>query len=164
MPRQPRSLLPDGVYHVTARAGHGRALFIDDVDRERFLWLLNHYAARVDIRILAYCLMDTHYHLLLEGNSVDLGLLMQRLNGRYVQRYNARHERYGHLFAERYTAYEIRDEEHFEQALTYIDENPVKAGLCRQAEDWPWSWAFGRPLGQTPSGSVPVSPVSPVSR
>jgi REP element-mobilizing transposase RayT len=157
MPRHARSQLSDGVYHVTARAGAGRALFIDDRDRERFLWLLNDYAARIDIRILAYCLMDTHYHLLLEGNSVDLGLLMQRLNGRYAQRYNARHDRYGHLFAERYSAWVIHDEAHFEQTVAYIDQNPVKTGLCRQSEDWPWTWFSGKPLGQTHSGSVPVS-------
>ena len=133
-------------------------LFVDDHDRERFLWLLNDHAARIGMKVLAYCLMDTHYHLLVEGTSARLGALMQRLNGRYASRYNARHDHTGHVFAERFSVYLVRDEEHLEKTLGYIRDNPVKVGLCGRGEDWPWTWIAGvsaEPVGQTPSGSVP---------
>jgi REP element-mobilizing transposase RayT len=74
-------------------------LFLDDRDRERFLWLLNDHASRVGMRVLAYCLMDTHYHLLVEGTSGQLGALMHRLNGCYANQYNARHDHTGHVSA-----------------------------------------------------------------
>ena len=100
MPRQPRNLLPDRIFHVTARAVADEPLFVDDHDRKRFLWLLNRFCSEYGIRRLAYCLMGTHYHLLLEGTSADLSRLMHQLNSRYAQRFNERHGRHGHLFGE----------------------------------------------------------------
>ena len=131
-------------------------LFLDDRDRERFLWLLNDHTSRVGMRVLAYCLMDTHYHLLVEGTSGQLGALMHRLNGRYANQNNARHAHTGHVFGERYSVHLVRDEAHLEKTLAYIQDNPVKAGLCARGEDWPWAWIAGvQPLGQTPAGAIP---------
>jgi REP element-mobilizing transposase RayT len=141
VPRQPRSVLPDGIFHVTARAIAEEVLFVDDYDRRRFVWLLNGLCKEFGLRRRAYCLMGTHYHLLLEGTSADLSRLMHRLNSRYAQRYNERHNRYGHLFGERYTVRVVQDEKQLEDTYAYIDANPCKAGLCRADERWPWSWA-----------------------
>ena len=64
---------------------------------------------------------------------------MQWLNGVYAQAFNGRHARCGHLFGERFRARVIRDEEHLYEACRYVVANPVRAGLCGQATDWPWS-------------------------
>jgi REP element-mobilizing transposase RayT len=64
---------------------------------------------------------------------------MQWLNGVYAQRFNRRHARYGHLFAGRYGSRVIEGEEYLERACAYVLLNPVRAGLCGQAADWPWS-------------------------
>jgi REP-associated tyrosine transposase len=141
MPREPRSLVPDGIFHIVARAVADEPLFVDDFDRRRFLWLLNELCPRFEIRRRAYCLMGTHYHLLLEGTSANLSRLMHRLNSRYAQRFNERHGRHGHLFGERYTVRVVHDEEQLVQTYDYIDGNPAKAGLCDASERWPWSWA-----------------------
>jgi putative transposase len=85
--------------------------------------------------------MGTHYHLLLEGASDDLSRLMHRLNSRYAQRFNERHERYGHLFGERYAVRVIQDNEQLADTYAYIDTNPRQAGLWGWDERWPWSWA-----------------------
>jgi len=154
MPRQPRSVLPDGVFHVTARAGAGEPLFEDDHDRKRFLWLLNRFCNDYGMRRRAYCLMGTHYHLLLEGAAEDLPRLMQRLNGRYAQRFNERHHRSGHLFGERHAVRVVRGERQLEDTYRYIDGNPGKAGLCGWDERWPWCWT-DTPLRTQPSGSDP---------
>ena len=111
----PRNELPDGVFHVAAHCVFGLDLFPDDRDRYVFLWLLGELTERFPIRCLAYCLMGTHYHLLLEGTASDLGAAMQRLNGRYARTFNERHNRSGHVFAERYSARVIADEQHLEQ-------------------------------------------------
>src|SRR5438067_864642 len=119
MPRQPRSALPDGIFHVTARATVDVPLFVDDHDRRRFLWLLGALSKEFGIRRRAHCLMGSHYHLLLEGRAADLSKLMRQLNSRYAQRYNQRHDRYGHLFGERYTVRVIGDEEHLAEVYAY---------------------------------------------
>ena len=66
---------------------------------------------------------------------------MRRLNGTYARRFNARHERRGHLFEGRFSAWVVRDEEHLEATLRYVLDNPRRAGLCEDGNDWPWLWA-----------------------
>jgi putative transposase len=140
MTRQARNLLPDGMFHVAARAASGQALFFDDDDRRVFLCQLRRLTARCGVELLAYCLMGTHYHLLLSGRSEDLPAVMGRLNGGYAQHFNARHKRHGHVFGDRYTARPVCDERHLEDLWRYIEANPAKAGLASPGETWPWMW------------------------
>jgi putative transposase len=140
MPRRPRRDLPDGTYHVTARAVSGLSLFHDDEDCRAFLWLLGLVTADFQLTCRAYCLMGTHYHLVLHCRRASMSAAMRTLNGRYAQRFNERQGRSGHVFAQRYSAYVIRDEVHFEEVLAYIAANPVKAGMCMSVGDWPWTW------------------------
>lgn len=83
--------------------------------------------------------METHYHLLLQEGDVPLSKGMRLLNGRYVTAYNRRHGRRGHLFEARYRDTPIRDEGHLMTAVRYLARNPLEAGACARAEDWPWS-------------------------
>jgi putative transposase len=135
MPRQPRSYLDDGVYHVTGRATGGERLFLVDIDRVDFTDLFRSTAYGFNWLCRAYCLMGTHYHLILEASREALSAGMQRLNGVYAQRFNYRHDRRGRLFARRFAAYVVRDDRHLEAACRYVLENPVRAGLCERAEE-----------------------------
>jgi putative transposase len=144
MARRPRNLLDGGAFHVTARAGGGLALFEDDIDRSSFIALLGQTAARLRWICHAYCLMTTHYHLLVETNQHSLSTGMHRLNGVYAQGFNRRHARKGHLFEQRFSAYVVDTDEHLEAACSYILDNPVRAGLCDRAEEWPWSGGLVR--------------------
>jgi putative transposase len=139
MPRQPRSNLADGTYHVTGRATGGADLFVVELDRVEFLELLRASARRFGWACHAYCLMGTHYHLILETPREGLSSGMQRLNGIYAQRFNYRHRRRGRLFEGRFAAYVLRDERHFGAALQYLLDNPVRAGLCTEPAEWRWS-------------------------
>jgi REP element-mobilizing transposase RayT len=141
MPRVPRNQLADGVFHATARAVFGASLFEDDLDRLDFLHLLGSTAALSCWRRHAHCLMGTHYHLVVTASREQLSNGMRRLNGAYARRFNKRHSRRGHLFDERFTSFAIEDEQHLEAALEYVLQNPVRAGLCREASDWPWAAA-----------------------
>ena len=131
------------MYHVTGKGVAGLSLFKDDEDRRLFLWLLRSAMTRYGLGSLAHCLMGTHYHLVAQGRREDLSEAMRYLNGSYARCFNERHSRRGHVFADRFAAYVIRDERHLEEAVRYIAANPVIAGLCQSSEDWPWTWIAG---------------------
>lgn len=138
------SAVPDGYFHVVSRAVYGAEIYRDNTDRRRFLKLLEDSERRVRWRCLAYCLMTTHYHLVVEARTKQLSAGMQLLNGRYALGFNRRHARYGALFAERYSLKVVESEEYLFEACAYVVLNPVKAYLCDRVEDWPWSYcAYG---------------------
>ena len=143
VPRILRRELPsEGIYHVTARGVHGQPLFVHDVDRLDFLALFDLATQRAGWRCHAWCLMTTHYHLVLETSVPALSTEMHRLNTVYAQRFNRRHDRRGHLFESRFSSWVIRDEAHLEATCRYVLDNPLRAGLDA-AEPWPWAGFAG---------------------
>lgn len=139
MPRTLRRDLPAvGIYHVTARSVHGQPLFVHDVDRLEFLSIFEKATREAGWRCHAWCLMDTHYHLVLETSMSMLSHAMHWLNTSYAQRFNRRHSRRGHLFDSRFSAWVIRDDAHLEATCRYVLENPARAGLDT-AHPWPWA-------------------------
>lgn len=144
MGRVNRSSLPDGYFHVFSRATFEPELFRDDGDRRYFLRLLASCERLHAWTCHAFCLMTTHYHLVVEARREDLSSGAERLNGRYARGFNRRYGRFGHLFAERFSVRVIESEEYLFQACSYVVLNPVQAGLCMRAEEWPWSYSrFG---------------------
>jgi putative transposase len=139
MPRFPRYLLPDGVFHATARGAGQIAIFRDDDDRRTFLGLLAWVCHDFRWTCQAFCLMTNHYHLVIEALREDMSNGFRRLNGLYAQGFNARHGRWGHLFGERFWCRPLEEEDELERTCIYVLENPVRAGLCAQPRDWPWS-------------------------
>jgi putative transposase len=138
MPRPPRRELAGGIHHVTARGNDGGDVFRDAVDRHLFLRLVARVLARLEWRCLNYCLMRNHYHLLVLTETPTLGRGIGRINGTYAQAFNARHARSGHLWGKRYHAVLVEREAHLLEVIRYIALNPVRAGLCPEADDWPW--------------------------
>jgi REP element-mobilizing transposase RayT len=124
---------------VYARGNDRQDIYRDDADRWRYLLILSEVVVGQRWRCLAYCLMPNHLHLLLETPEANLGAGMQRLHGRYGQRFNARHARSGHVFQGRYGAVPIRRDEQLWTAARYIALNPVVAGLCERPDGWRWS-------------------------
>jgi putative transposase len=113
-------------------------MFLDDFDRTAFCNRLAKVIRRQGWICHAFCLMATHYHLLLEVAENSLQPGMQRLNGPYAQSFNARHDRSGHLRGDRYRARSVTTDGHMLSAFRYIARNPVEAGLCARAADWFW--------------------------
>jgi putative transposase len=141
--RPPRNVLPaSGIYHVTGRGVACCDIFRDERDRRLFLARFRRLAGELNMRCFVYCLMSTHYHLLVATSLEELSNGMQRLQGPYAQQFNAKYARVGHLFQERFYAKVVRDELHFGNAYEYIRNNPVAAGLCANAADWPWTGSF----------------------
>ncbi len=152
MPRRPRSLLPAvGVFHVTVRGVEKRSIYLDDDDRREFMRLLRQVVVRFGWKCPAYCLMGNHYHLIVETELASLSAGQHRLNGLYAQGFNERHDRVGHLFQNRFASRVIGDDEYLTDAIEYVWNNPVRAGLCLEAHHWPWS---GTLRSTAPSGAI----------
>jgi putative transposase len=114
-------------------------IFRDDRDRVRFLELLGDVISRLRWVCLAYCVLDTHFHLVVTTPDPNLDRGMKHLNGVYAQGFNRRHGRIGHLVQDRYHAVIVEREPHLFESLRYVALNPVRAGLCRRPEQWAWS-------------------------
>lgn len=142
MARLPRLILPDHPHHVLLRGHNGQPVFVDDEDRRLMLSVLAEVSRQQGVLLHAYVLMDNHIHLLVTPGGADgLGRMMQSLGRRYVAAFNARHGRRGTLWEGRFRAALLQPEPYLLACMRYIELNPVRAGLCAQAEDWPWSSA-----------------------
>ena len=114
-------------------------IFEDDADRKLFLKILGQVVKRFNWLCHAYCLMDNHYHLLIETPEGNLSAGMRQLNGVYTQAFNRSHGRDGHLFKGRFKAILVEKESHLLELCRYIVLNPVRAGIAAQPADYRWS-------------------------
>jgi REP element-mobilizing transposase RayT len=131
--------VPGGYYHLSTRGNNRRAIFADDFDRSTFLSHLGRLAGKYDWRVLSYCLMSNHYHLIVQLGDLGMSDCMCDLNGGYALTYNQRHGRANHLFGRRYWDALISSESHLLECCRYVVLNPVRAGICTHPDDWPWS-------------------------
>jgi REP-associated tyrosine transposase len=139
MSRHRRGHIAAGTYHVTTRSAGPMPIFTDDVEYGRFCGLVARYVTRKKWTCLSFCVMSTHYHLLVDVPANTLQGGMQVINWSYARWFNARHGRSGHLFGERYYSGRIESDGHMLSALRYIARNPVSAGMCERPSDWRWS-------------------------
>ncbi len=139
MARPLRIEFEGAVYHVMARGNGGDAVFRDDDDRAELLSVLAEVCKGFDWRVLCYCLMDNHIHLVIATDRATLSRGMRQLLGVYSQRFNRRHGRHGHLFQGRYKALLVETSAYLIQLCAYVLRNPVAAGLVTGAKQWPWS-------------------------
>jgi REP element-mobilizing transposase RayT len=136
---RPRNETEPGVWNVWARGVERRIIFVDDEDRRLYLRLLGMVVERFRWRVLAYCLMPNHVHLLIETQEPNLGRGMHCLHGLYARLFNEKYVRVGHLFQGRFGSRRLYDEVQVARVVGYIAANPVVAALCAEPEDWDWS-------------------------
>ena len=148
MTRPLRIEYPDAVYHITSRGNARQNIYNDDEDREKFLSILSLVTERFHWICHSYCLMDNHYHLLVETPIPNLSAGMRQLNGIYTQAFNRHHQRVGHLFQGRFKAIVVEKQAHLLELSRYIILNPVKAGMVQHPEDYLWS-SYRAATGQT---------------
>ena len=122
-----------------ARGNAKMTIYCDDVDRERFLTVLETVVEQHRIECHSYCLMSNHYHLVIRTPEPNLSAAIHYLNGVYAQWWNKRHKRVGHVLAERFKAQLIQRDGYFLEACRYVVLNAVRAGLVKNVEDWTWS-------------------------
>jgi len=126
MTRPIRVEFEGAVYHVTARGNERRAIFRDDEDRQRFLAAIGEMVERFGVRVMAYCLMPNHYHVVLCTPRGNLSQAVGWLQVTYTVRFNARHRRSGHLFQGRFKAQLVEADEYGQWLVEYVHLNPVR--------------------------------------
>jgi putative transposase len=139
MARGPRLDVAGALYHVIARGVERRAIFRDDVDRERFVERLARLVGEEAVGLYAYVLLDNHFHLVVRRGPRPLSQLMRRLLTGHSVVFNRRHRRVGHLFQNRYQAVLCDHDAYLLQLVRYLHLNPVRAQIVGDPAQYRWS-------------------------
>ncbi len=143
MSRPLRIQYPDAWYHVMNRGRRGEEIFEGKKDYEAFIELLKDVVEDYKVNVAAYCLMSTHYHLLIQTPEGNISRSMRHLNGVYTQRYNRLHHCDGQLFRGRYKCILVDADSYLLELLRYIHRNPLEAGMVKDLSKYTWSSHFG---------------------
>ena len=160
MPRTARASAGGFCYHVLNRGNARAEVFHKPPDSDAFLAALAEAAGRIPMRLLGYCLMPNHFHLVVwpRGDG-DLGRWMHRAMTAHVGRYRKHHGSSGHVWQGRFKAFPIQEDDHLLTVLRYVERNALRAGLVARAEDWRWSsLAPGPESPPLDPGPVPRGP------
>jgi REP element-mobilizing transposase RayT len=139
MPRKARVQSETEIYHIMVRGIDRQDIFLDDSDREKFLQILCECKKLSGFQLYAYCLMTNHIHLLIKEGEETVSQLMRRLGTRYVQYFNWKYQRTGHLFQDRFKSEVVADDTYFLTVLRYIHQNPKQAGMVQHPAEYDWS-------------------------
>lgn len=134
MPRKARVLCDSRTYHVMIRGINRQSIFEDEEDKSTFLSLLVRYKQKCHFKLLGYCMMGNHAHLLIKLGDFELQSVFRRINTAYAYYFNLKYDRTGHLFQDRYKSEPVTSDKQLHQVLRYIHLNPVKAGICSNPE------------------------------
>lgn len=139
MPRNARKKSDSGIYHVILRGINKQVIFEDDEDHFFFLDKLANCQLKSSFELYAYCLMSNHIHLLLKEGHEELGITFRRIGSSFVPWYNWKYQRVGHLFQDRFKSEAVEDDSYFLTVLRYIHQNPLKAGVVKKIQEYPWT-------------------------
>jgi putative transposase len=141
MSRPPRAAEGGLVYHAQNRAAARATIFADDGDYAAFLRVLAEAVARQKMRLLAYCLLPDHFHVVVwPRKDGDLPDFMRWLTMTHTQRWHAqrRSAGSGHLYAGRYRSFPVQKDGHLVTICRHVERNALRAGLVPRAQEWPW--------------------------
>jgi len=148
MPRIARLSAEGYPHHITQRGNNREAVFLDDEDRVFYLDALERYKDKYGIKILAYCLMGNHIHILaVPKRETSLARGIGGTNLFYTQYINRKYKRSGRLWQNRFFSTIVEEEPYLWAVVRYIERNPVRAKLVKKAEDYSWSSARAHVLG-----------------
>ena len=140
MPRFPRNYLKTSFFHVMSQGINKNFIFEDSIDIKFYIKNMYEIKDKYNVKIIAYCIMNNHVHMLLETAGVEnLSKYMHCLNTRFGQYYNKKYKRVGYVFRDRYKAEGIYSEKQLYNCVKYIYDNPVKAEICKKPEEYEFS-------------------------
>ncbi len=157
MGRPPRAAEPGFVYHVLNRANARQTLFCKDADYQAFLRVLGEARDHFPMRLLAFCVMPNHWHLLVwPDQGQDLSGFVGWLTLTHTQRWHAHYHTTGagHLYQGRFKAFPVEEDDHLLAVCRYVERNALRAGLVGRAEDWPWCSLWLRRMRPGASGGL----------
>jgi putative transposase len=129
------------VYHVLNRANGRSKIFKDQADYEAFDKVLAEAVARTEMRLLAYCVLPNHWHMIVwPRENAALSQFAGWLTLTHTQRWHARRRSAGsgHVYQGRFKSFPVQDDEHFYTVARYVERNALRANLVHRAEEWPW--------------------------
>lgn len=132
-----------GFYHIVNRGVERRTIFYDDEDFKKFLEIVQDSAIIYNFALHSFCLMNNHYHLLLQTKDLNLSLLMRQINSRYSIYFNNKYKRVGPLWQGRFKSWFVYDESYLKTLVKYIEYNPIKAGITKQIGEYKWAMSSG---------------------
>ena len=141
MPRKPR-IDAAGYHHVLNRGINRASVFLSRDDKDKFLDILAAAKPIYKFTLHSFCIMDNHYHLLIETHRDNLSLLMRYVNSQYACYFNKKMQRSGHLWQGRFKSWYVNDEKYLWLLLRYIEMNPVRAGLSFTGGEYPFSSSY----------------------
>ncbi len=148
MPRTARAATGGICCHLLNRGNGGMRLFDESEDYAAFVALLPRACDRVAMRVIAWCLMPNHFHLVVwPHENGELACWMQWLMTSHVRRHHKRHGTAGHLWQGRFKCFPVQSDAHLWTVLRYVERNPLRANLVKRAEDWSWSSLGWQPRG-----------------
>jgi putative transposase len=148
MPRIARVCSVGYLHHITQRGNNKEKVFFDDEDGLLYLDILQRYKNKDGIKILAYCLMGNHVHILVvPGQEMALARAMGGTNLVYTQHVNRKYHRSGRLWQNRFFSSVVEEEPYLWAVMRYMEQNPVRAKLVKKAEEYRWSSARAHVLG-----------------
>lgn len=139
MGRRPRIEYYGAIYHIIQRGKDREAIFADKGDKIYLLEIVSESKEIYDFKLFAYVIMDNHYHFLIQTLNIPISKIMHRINTNYAKYYNKKMNRTGPVFEDRYKGILVQDESYLLTLVRYIHNNPVKAKICRNMEEYPWS-------------------------
>ena len=147
MPRLSRVAVGDTVYHALNRSNGRVTIFHNKEDYQHFESLLLEGVNMIGMRILAYCIMPNHWHLVLHPKQDgDLSEFMRWVTTTHVRqrRVKTKSVGEGHLYQGTYKSFLVEEDKHLQDLIRYVEQNPLRAGLVKKAEDWQWSSLYRR--------------------
>ena len=150
MPRQARVSVADVIYHVINRANGRTTIFNTEKEYRHFVSLVKEARDLTDMRILGYCIMPNHWHLILYPQTdTQLSEFMSWLTSTHVRQYRTKTKTigFGHLYQDRYKSFPVETNEYLQTLMRYVEQNPLRATLVEKAEDWLWSSLYIRERG-----------------
>ena len=139
MPRQKRKLGLSKIYHIIARGNERKDIFLDDEDKNKFVQIIINKKRKNEYILYAYCLMSNHLHLLLKEQEDGISRIMRRINTAYAYYFNKKYNRVGHVFQGRFKSEPVENDSYLISVIRYIHNNPVKAKIVNQPEQYKWS-------------------------
>lgn len=158
MARMARVVVPGFAHHVTQRGNRRQRTFFRKDDYQAYVELMAQWCGQCGVAVWAYCLMPNHVHLIVVPESEDgLRRAIGEAHRRYTRRVNFREDWRGHLWQGRFASF-VMDEPYLLNCARYVERNPVRAGLCKRAVDYPWSSAAAHVAGKD-DGLVKARPL-----
>ena len=128
-----------GFHHIVNRGIERSNVYRSDEDKEKFLEMLCKACKIYKVNIHDYCLMDNHYHLLIETTSENLSLFMRQINSNYAKYFNKKYKRTGYLWQGRYSSWYIVNEKYLYDLFRYIEHNPIEAKMTNRIGEYPFT-------------------------